>query len=127
MRIQWLIQLVASGATACGALPSPSAMPPQQRFTGQMSGGQAGCEGPATLTQAGNEFVFTPGDGVLAVRGTVAGDGALNGQFNSQPPGKPSYVLTVRGRVGEESADLVYQTPRCRTALTLARAHPGMF
>ncbi len=82
-----------------------------RRFAGTL----AGCGAPltATLTRAGDAFAFAPGDGPLVLRGQVAADGTLSGSLNTQPPGKPAYMLAVAGRLAPGGATLTYTTPRC--------------
>jgi hypothetical protein len=105
---------------ACGVPTSQ-----QTRYTGPLAG--CGLAGTATLTRIGDSFAFAPADGVLVLRGQVAPNGSLSATLNTQPAGKPAYVLTVRGRLDDESAVLLYTTPRCAAAATLTRVHPGLF
>lgn len=83
----------------------------QRRYTGTL----AGCDGTmtGTLTRIGNEFAFAPGNGSLLIRGTVAADGRLAGQLDTQPPGKPPYMLRVSGTAAEDAITVTYETPRC--------------
>ena len=71
------------------------------------------------LVTAGLLLSFAPGDGALILRGAVAADGGLAGELNTQPPGKPPFLLTVHGHLDEARATLTYATPRCTTTATL--------
>ena len=90
----------------------------QQRYAGTL----AGCGGglPATLVRVQDTFAFTPGDGALLLRGTIAADGTLAATLDTQPPGKPPYELAVRGRIDAAAATLRYATPTCTASGTLA-------
>ena len=83
----------------------------QSRYVGTLTG----CDGamPATLTRIRNEFAFASDAGAQVIRGTVAADGTLAGQFNTQPPGKPPFVLRVTGQAAPDAVTVVYATPRC--------------
>lgn len=94
------------GLTACTTQASL-----QQRFVGPLRGCGAGQA--ATLTRIGADFAFAPDNGALLIRGRVARDGSLAGQFNTQPAGKPPYVLAVSGRIADGTATLRYVTPHC--------------
>jgi hypothetical protein len=95
----------------------------QDRYTGSLPGcGLAA----ATLTRAGDQFAFAPGDGVLTIRGTIAPDGSIAGTLNTQPPDKPAFLLSLHGTIGAASATLDYATPRCHARGTLVRASPGL-
>ncbi len=72
-----------------------------------------------THAGSGGDFAFAPGDGVLVIRGKVGPDGALEGNLNTQPAGKPAYVLGVTGRLSMHTATLTYVTPRCQYQATL--------
>ena len=112
----WLLTL-AFALDGCGAVG-------QLHYTGALPGcGLA----TATLTQHGDAFVFTPGDGVLMISGAVAADGSFTGALNTQPAGKPPFLLSVHGRIGVEQATLDYTTPRCTAHATFARVHPPLF
>ncbi len=90
----------------------------QRRYTGSL----AGCDGTmtATLTLIGNQFAFAPANGALVIRGTVAANGSLSGSLDTQPAGKPPYLLTVAGTAAREAVTLTYVTPRCTAQGTLA-------
>ncbi len=83
----------------------------QRRYVGTL----AGCDGngTATLTRIRNEFAFAPNDGALLIRGTVAADGSLRGTLNTQPPGKPPYMLIVTGQATKDVVTVTYATPQC--------------
>ena len=96
----------------------------QARYTGALAG--CGAAQTSTLTRVaergGNgSFAFAPADGSLIVRGTVAPDGTLRGSLNTQPPGKPPFMLQVQGLAGTETADVTYITPTCRAEAHLRR------
>ncbi len=113
--------LLLGGLAGCGAV-APAA--PEARYAGALPD----CGGPAaSLSRRGDVFAFAPGDGSLVIRGRVQGDGGFAGALNTQPPGKPAFVLTVRGRLTEDAATLRFATPRCHADATLARVHPGVF
>jgi hypothetical protein len=104
----------------CGLAPAGH----EVRYTGALP--ECGSSA-ATLTRQGSEFVFAPTDGSLVIHGIVAADGGFAGQLNTQPPGKPPFLLAVTGHLADESATLSYSTPRCRAEATLARVHMGLF
>ena len=91
----------------------------ERRYTGTLMG----CEDvmTATLTRIRNDFAFTPGDSALVIRGAIGPDGTLAGRFNTQPVGKPAYLLTVSGHAIADSATVAYVTPRCTAHGTLPR------
>ena len=119
MRDALLAALVAAWLAGCGLHPAPH----EQRFTGALDGCGAS---PATLTRVGGDVAFAPSDGVLVLHGAVAADGAVTAALNTQPPGKPPYLLTLRGRLDAESAVLTYATPGCVAHGTLRRVHPAL-
>ena len=96
----------------------------EQRYTGALDG--CGIS-TATLNRQGDEAAFTPGDGVLVLRGTVGADGSLIATLNTQPAGKPPYMLKVQARFAGESAAVTYTTPKCTAQGSLALVHPGLF
>lgn len=84
----------------------------EQRYVGTLSG--CGAPQTATLVRRRAAFAFTPAtDSPLVVRGSVAKDGTIEGQLNTQPPGKPPYLLGVTGTLGPRQASVTYVTPRC--------------
>ena len=117
----WATMGLAMAALAgCGGQATPHPL----RYTGALPGcGLAA----ATLARQGDSFTFTPGDGVLTIPGKIAADGGFSGSFNTQPPGKPPFVLSVAGRIDADLATLDYTTPRCRAHATLTVVHPPMF
>jgi hypothetical protein len=88
----------------------------ERRYVGALAGCEAfaGASHNATLTRNADVVVFTPDDGTLMLTGTLAADGTLMLRRNTQPAGKPPYVLTVSGRVAAGQATLTYVTPRCQ-------------
>jgi hypothetical protein len=91
-----------------------TALTQQTRYAGTLTG--CGAPMPASLVRNGAAFAFAPGDGVLVIRGTVAPDGGVSGTLNTQPPGKPPFALSVRGRLDPAGAALTYATPRCQAS-----------
>lgn len=84
----------------------------EQRYVGTLSG--CGAPQTATLVRRRAVFAFAPDSGgPLVVRGSVAPDGTIAGQINTQPPGKPPYLLRVTGTLGPLQASVSYVTPRC--------------
>jgi hypothetical protein len=113
----WLSVLALGG---CGYGPAPHLV----RYVGPLpSCGLA----TATLARQGPGFAFSPGDGVLSIQGAVAADGGFSGTLNTQAPDKPAFLLTVSGRIAEDSATIDYATPRCRAHAVLARVTPPVF
>ena len=100
----------------------PACMGPETRFTGALDG--CGVT-TATLIQRGAAAQFVPGDGTLVLTGTVAADGTLSASLNTQPPGKPPYLLSVSGHLDAAAATLTYVTPRCTAHGTLRRSNSG--
>jgi hypothetical protein len=127
-RTAWLLGLALAGCSGGGLslsriMPAGAPSGHEVRYTGALPGcGLAA----ATLTRRDDQFSFTPGDGVLTMLGTVAPDGGFSGSLNTQPPGKPPFLLSVTGRIAEEQATLDYATPRCRAAATFSRVHPSL-
>ena len=116
------VALLGGGATVAGGARQPTLL----RFAGQLSG--CGETTAATLTRTADAVSFAPSDGVLVLRGTVAADGAFTARLNTQPPGKPPFLLTATGQVDAESATVSYVTPRCPQATaTLKRMHYALF
>ncbi len=116
--MRWM--LIAGGLLALASCGTPVTR--ESRYTGQITG--CGPATPATLARAEDTFTFAPSDGVLVLRGKVAADGSLTATLNTQPPGKPPYVLSVSGHIDPEAVTLRYATPTCKAApATLARVH----
>lgn len=116
---EWLVRLgltaVAAGLAGCAAATASTPM----RYTGVLGG----CGGiPATFTRVAGGFAFAPGDGSLVIRGPVAADGRFSGTLNTQPPGKPPFVLAVSGVASEQAATVSYVSPRCRADAALRPA-----
>lgn len=98
------------GLSSCSASLSV-----EQRYVGTLSG----CAAPqtATLVLRRKTFAFTPDtDSPLVVRGSIGQDGTIKGELNTQPPGKPPYLLTVTGALGPRRVSVSYVTPRCTAA-----------
>jgi hypothetical protein len=123
-RLLWLILLVPA---ACGP-----GFAPRLRYTGQLTG--CGPAGPVTLTRSAGRFSFTPGDGTLIITGEVTADGRFAGSLDAgrSGSGTPSaaatrakatahFVLSVQGRIDNDTAEATYTTPRCQTTLRLTR------
>ena len=91
-----------------------TALSEQTRYHGTLAG--CGAPMPASLVRDKAAFAFAPGDGVLVIKGTVAADGGVSGTLNTQPPGKPPFALSVRGRLDPAGAELTYATPRCQAS-----------
>jgi len=91
-----------------------TALSEQTRYHGTLTG--CGAPIPASLVRDGATFAFAPGDGVLVIKGTVAPDGSVSGALNIQPPGKPPFALTIRGRLDPAGAELSYASPRCQAS-----------
>lgn len=109
----------------CGDKVGQALHPAQSvRYTGALPG--CGLNA-ATLSRHGDTIAFAPGDGVLVIQGSVAADNSFAGALNTQPPGKPPFVLTVHGMIGPETASVDYATPRCRSQTTLTRVHEALF
>jgi hypothetical protein len=120
---------VAGGllVAGCAALGAGGRQPAEQRFTGQLIGCGGGATA-ATLTRTGDAIAFAPDDGVLVLRGTVAADGTFTARLNTQPAGKPAYLLTAAGQVGEDGATVSFAAPTCaRATATLTRVRGGLF
>ena len=83
----------------------------ERRYTGTLAGCPAAL--PSTLTRKLAAFAFAPGDGSLIIRGTLAPDGSFDASRNTQPPGKPPFLLRVQGTLDAAGADVTYTTPRC--------------
>ncbi len=81
----------------------------------------------STLARRGDQFVFTPGDGALTLAGPVAADGGFAGELNTQPPGKPPFLLRVSGKFEGEQARVSYSTPGCRASGRFSRVRPPSF
>ncbi len=102
----------------------------ERRYAGPLAG--CGLGGTSTLTtlpgRAGTagSFAFAPGDGSLILRGTMAGDGRLDGTLNTQPAGKPPHLLRLAGQAAQTTAELVYMTPSCKATGTLHRIMPTL-
>lgn len=90
----------------------------QRRYVGTLTG--CGAALPATLVRLRDGFAFSPGDSSLLLRGGIGADGTLAGSLNTQPPGKPPWLLAVAGKLTPTSASVTYTTPRCVAAGTLA-------
>ncbi len=119
MRGWWAVAWATMALAGCGK-PAPHPL----RYTGALPGcGLAA----ATLARQADSFTFAPGDGVLTIAGKIAADGGFSGSFNTQPAGKPPFMLRVAGRIEAESATLDYTTPRCHAHATLTLVHPAMF
>lgn len=87
----------------------------EQRYVGTLNG--CGAPQTATLVRRRAAFAFSPDtDSPLVVRGSVGRDGTIKGELNTQPPGKPPYVLAVTGTLGPLRASVSYVTPRCTAA-----------
>lgn len=115
-RVAGLAPLIgASAAVLAGCGPHPLTY--SERYAGRLSG----CEDvPASLVRTGDSFSFAPGDGVLVIRGTVSPDGGIDAVLNTQPAGKPAFVLRVSGRLERTRAVLDYTTPRCAAHAVLS-------
>lgn len=84
----------------------------EHRYVGTLSG--CGAPQTATLVRRRTTFAFAPDtDSPLVVRGSVGQDGTIKGELNTQPPGKPPYLLSVTGTLGPRQASVSYVTPRC--------------
>ena len=120
-RLVFLVPLTLALLTilALTACITPAAA--RQRYTGQL----AGCAAPmpATLVRQRDRFAFTPDNGALMLRGRITPDGHLAATLNTQPPGKPPYVLAVEGTIDGAAARLRYTTPRCAATGTLSPAN----
>ena len=117
--MRWREAAVVLALAGCGGPAAPHPL----RYTGAL----AGCGlAAATLAQQGPAFTFTPGDGVLTIGGSIGADGSFQGTLNTQPAGKPAFVLQVRGRIAGESATVDYTTPRCHAHATLTLVHPAL-
>ena len=92
----------------------------EMRYTGTLPGCGLGA---STLVRRYGDFSFAPGDGALTIQGTVAADGSYSGTLDTQPKDKPAYVLGVQGKIADETATVVYVTPRCRAEGTFKREH----
>ncbi len=98
-----------------------------QGYDARYVGAFPGCDmKTATLARRADRFVFTPGDGALAIEGPIGADGTFTGTLNTQPPGKPEFILRVEGSISVEQAWVDYVNPRCQTSTTLARVHPPL-
>lgn len=110
-----LIAIGAGSLAGCEQRVTPHA----QRYSGRLSG----CgDVPASLVSADRSFSFVPGDGVLVIRGDIGPDSAFDAVLNTQPAGKPAFVLRVSGRLGPTQAMVDYATPRCRAHAVLTAA-----
>jgi hypothetical protein len=104
-----LTLLVGISLCGCGVAPPPGA-----RYHGHLEGCGAAS---ATLTRQGGRIAFAPADGVLVLRGAVAADGVgFAASLNTQPAGKPPYLLSVSGRFAATTAQVEFVTPRCRVS-----------
>jgi hypothetical protein len=121
---RWITLIVLLLPGGCGM--AGTAPPAEQRFAGWLAG--CGESSAATLTRIGDSVAFAPADGVLVLRGTVAADGGFTARLNTQPPGKPAFLLTASGMLTADAAAVRYATPRCPLATaTLARVRPSLF
>jgi hypothetical protein len=109
------LALVLGLLAGCGAH-----LAEETRYRGTLAG--CGAPMPASLIAKGNAFVFAPGDGALVIKGEVGADGAFAGSLNTQPPGKPPFLLRVQGRLDPAAAEVAYATPRCQASGRLAAA-----
>jgi hypothetical protein len=125
--------LVAAGALlaacllgGCAGAARATGQPAGLRYAGTLRG--CGSSQPASLSRSGDSFAFAPGDGALVLRGTLAADGSFSATLNTQPAGKPAYLLVVQGRADAGAATLRYSTPRCAAATAvLAPVAGGVF
>jgi hypothetical protein len=106
---------------ACGAAAAlvllagcGSRVAEETRYRGTLAG--CGAPMPASLVAGRGSFAFAPGEGVLVIRGSVGADGAFAGSLDTQPPGKPPFVLSVQGRLDPAAAEVAYATPRCQAS-----------
>jgi hypothetical protein len=83
----------------------------ERRYTGQLAG--CALTGPSTLMRSDKTFAFTPGDSSIIIRGPVGADNSFYGSLDTQPPGKPPYLLAVKGRFDAAGAAVSYSTPNC--------------
>ncbi len=84
----------------------------EQRYVGTLNG--CGAPQTATLVRRRTSFAFAPDTaGPLVLHGSVGQDGTIDGGLNTQPPGKPPYLLRVTGTLGPHQASVSYVTPRC--------------
>jgi hypothetical protein len=113
---RWIGQIGLALVAVAGCTGAPVE---QGRYTGIVS--DCGEPQPATLVRMGDRFVFTPGDGAIVLRGQVAIGGVLAATLNTQPPGKPPYLVTLTGRMDDRTAELWYATPRCTSHGRLTR------
>ncbi len=143
---------------ACAAVLAGcgTALSREARYTGDLTPqGACGTVGHGTLTVIGQQVAFTPTDGVLLLRGTLAPDGtahaelttagaghggdALSGAPAAAPKagdakaGEPKagghkpFVMTLTAKVAEETVAGSYATPRCTFTVALTRVHPPLF
>jgi hypothetical protein len=112
----------------------------QTRYAGPAPACAGGGGTTATLVRSRTSFAFAPTDGALVVNGTVARDGTLTGTLALHPaqaaPGAPvaatqsaktPQVISVSGRLSEDSASVAYAAPGCQAQVTLTRVHKALF
>jgi len=122
-----LLALIVLLPAACGP-----GFAPRFRYTGQLTG--CGPAAPVTLTRSADRFSFTPGDGALIITGEVTADGRFAGTLDAGHSGSSTpavaatgakatahFVLSVHGRIDDDTAEAAYITPRCQTTLRLTR------
>jgi hypothetical protein len=119
-----LLALIVLLPAACGP-----GFAPRLRYTGQLTG--CGPAAPATLTRSADRFSFTPGDGALVITGEVTADGRFAGTLDAGHLGASTpaagakatahFILSVHGRIDNDTAEAAYTTPRCQTTLRLTR------
>lgn len=109
----FVIVILIAACTGCA-----DGVSAERRYTGTLTG--CGAPLPATLNRLGDGFAFTPGNGALTLRGTVAPDGGLRGALNTQPAGRPPYLLALTGRIDAAAVALRYTTPHCTATGSLA-------
>ncbi len=83
------------------------------------SGSACGSLVSSTLTRRGDQFTFTPGDGVLVITGNIATDGSLHGSLALIGANKQPFPLTVDGAITPEGFTGTYSTPRCEAKIQL--------
>lgn len=97
------------------------------RFIGPVTAVGGVCAPPArgVLLARSGQFLFTPDEGVLTVRGTLAPDGSLRGSggFEGRGAQGESHALTVTfdGRIVGDRVEGTLHRPGCTQTVSLTR------
>lgn len=109
-----MLVLAALVAAACQAVPT--------RYVGPVAGCGAATRG--LLDIEGSHVLFTPDEGILVLRGTIAADGTIRAEGKSPGPDAP--LLRFAGHRGADRIDGTLSGDGCERTVALTPPKGGL-